>query len=553
MEAQLQRSHGHHHYEEDPQHAGLHSVIEGEGEGEGEHHHHGEKKSVLKKVKDKAKKIKDTIKKHGHGHDNEHEHEGGHLREDNYQEGYEEDEEDNDDEEIVNDAKVHGAPMYESTVIRSIDLPRETDINIEKPTDTREHRYAHNVRDEGISRPFAPGQRAPELGRPPAMEASPSENKNTLPTSPHAIDREKPNVEGPKIKIEPPVGLEEDPHSPKNRSEEIPPSNYQSKVCDPTGAGGKEAEVAPLVRQFDNLNVHEASVSKPESEQRSYTGSNDQFCPQPTPTKDQFNPESNPVGTQENPKLDPKSQDPASSVDTSQNTIAGKISSATSAVANKAVFAKNLVVSKLGYGGGHQEDQDSSKKPVSESATEYAHKVAEKLAGAGSAVTSKVHGSGGAEHQGGDVAAAEGANNGLSMKEYLAEKFRPGAEDKALSEVITDALYKKKEAMRRKGEQEEPVGKVRESEEVAARLGTGAENKREGEDALAAGAESSGKGVVDRLKDAVSLWLGQSSGMQTAQDSVSKSYVSDVGSAGSGVGQGQGEEVSDQRENQATD
>lgn len=32
------------------------------------------KKSVLKKVKDKAKKIKDTIKKHGHGGDQRHHH-----------------------------------------------------------------------------------------------------------------------------------------------------------------------------------------------------------------------------------------------------------------------------------------------------------------------------------------------------------------------------------------------------------------------------------------------------------------------------------------------
>lgn len=46
--------------------------VEGmEGEGETEHNHHGEKKSVLKKVKDKAKKIKDKIKHSGHAHDEE--------------------------------------------------------------------------------------------------------------------------------------------------------------------------------------------------------------------------------------------------------------------------------------------------------------------------------------------------------------------------------------------------------------------------------------------------------------------------------------------------
>lgn len=77
---------------------------------EGEQHH-GEKKSVLKKVKDKAKKIKDTIKKHGHTHD----HEGGHRRGDIYQQGFEEDE--SDDDEVINDPEIHGAPSSFSPLL----------------------------------------------------------------------------------------------------------------------------------------------------------------------------------------------------------------------------------------------------------------------------------------------------------------------------------------------------------------------------------------------------------------------------------------------------
>lgn len=115
----------------------------------------------------------------------------------------------------------------------------ETDINLRKPTDTREDRFEHNVRDEGITKPSAPGQMEPEYGRPPAMEARASENKSTLlPTSRRAVGHwEKPNVNEPKFKIGQPMGLEEDPHSPKTPPAEIPPSNYQSKVTDPTGAG----------------------------------------------------------------------------------------------------------------------------------------------------------------------------------------------------------------------------------------------------------------------------------------------------------------------------
>ncbi|XP_078427486.1 uncharacterized protein LOC144699997 [Wolffia australiana] len=62
---------------------------------EGEHH---EKKSVLKKVKEKAKKIKETIgmKKHEHGEEEEGE------------------ERSSDQEETEQDAEVHGAPMYET-------------------------------------------------------------------------------------------------------------------------------------------------------------------------------------------------------------------------------------------------------------------------------------------------------------------------------------------------------------------------------------------------------------------------------------------------------
>ena len=63
----------------------LASVLAVEGEVHEQHH---EKKSVLKKVKEKAKKIKETLTKHGHDHD----------------------EEEVEDEEMEEDPEVHGAP-----------------------------------------------------------------------------------------------------------------------------------------------------------------------------------------------------------------------------------------------------------------------------------------------------------------------------------------------------------------------------------------------------------------------------------------------------------
>ncbi|KAL0341055.1 UNVERIFIED_CONTAM: Low-temperature-induced protein [Sesamum radiatum] len=487
----------------------LVKVVEGEGGQLLQEHH--EKKSVLKKVKDKAKKIKDTIKKHGHGHGHghEHEHQVDHQRGVNREQGYHEE----DKQEMVDDPEVHGAPMYESSAIRSRDIPKEASINLQKPTDVPTDRFDHNLRDEGITRPSAPGQMGSEYSWQPAGEARAPENKSTtLPTIREAVDTKQPNVDESKVKIGQAMGLEEDPHSTKTaRAAEIPPSNYQSKVTDPTGAGGKEADVA---RQFNNLNVHDASgVSKPVAGQTA--GSSGPFTPPPpSPTLNQFD---------RDRELKEKTQYPAMSEDLPQETFTGKISSAGAAIADKAVSAKNVVASKLGYdsSSGQEGQEYSSGKPASELVTGYAHKVVEtlapvyeKVAGAGTAVISKVHGStGGDEH-------AEGADKGVATTDYLAEKLRPGDEDKALSEVITEAFHKKKGA----GE-EHPVGKVTESEEVAARLGTGAETKREGEDALAAGAESSGQSVTDRVKDAVGSWLGKSTGIQTAQDSVARSLA----------------------------
>lgn len=67
---------------------------------EGDHEHHHQKKSVLKKVKDKAKKIKHTIQKHGGHGQEQHEHEHGHDHE----------EEEDEDEEMFEDPEIHGAP-----------------------------------------------------------------------------------------------------------------------------------------------------------------------------------------------------------------------------------------------------------------------------------------------------------------------------------------------------------------------------------------------------------------------------------------------------------
>ncbi|CAA0826381.1 Unknown protein [Striga hermonthica] len=274
MESQLQRpSHGHRRFGQDPQHAGLHSVIEGEGDEE-QHEH----KSVLKKVKDKAKKIKDKISKHQH------------------QQGEEEEDDDDDEEaeeeEVVNDPEVHGAPMYETTVIRSIDVPAKTSTDEARHVETG---------------PTAPEPRGPVEQRPTRHDA-----------------------EEPKMKIGPLMGLEEDPHSPYNSP---PASNYQSKVSDPTGAGGKEADVSPLVRQLGKLNVGELD-RRPDKEK---SVSCQQFAPH--------------LDTQEKISTGPeKTHVPAG------DTIGGKISE----YAEKVAETLDPVYQKLRPGDDHTAEKNES-------------------------------------------------------------------------------------------------------------------------------------------------------------------------------------------------
>lgn len=281
-------------------------------------------------------------------------------------------------------------------------------------------------------------------------------------------------LQGHKYKVL--TSLEEDPHVHKDRpGMNLDPTNYQSKVTDPTGANNEEAGVGQLVQSFDKMGVNDAPETTRKqgiegirtepsagdmeldqaTEHSQYTGSHDQFAPQEAPTD--F------PSVHEDTESIPKSMDPSNPEDLPQDTATGKpgsytekISSATSAIADKAVAAKNVVASKLGYGGKAEEtsktqapggDRDVTKTT---SATALAQKAAstvkeklapvyEKVAGAGSTAMAKVQGTAGgvkghdAEHEGNTKA----TDKGVSMKEYLAEKFKPGEDDKALSEVIS--------------------------------------------------------------------------------------------------------------------
>ncbi|KAL2920643.1 Low-temperature-induced 65 kDa protein [Bienertia sinuspersici] len=179
----------------------------------------------------------------------------------------------------------------------------------------------------------------------------------------------------------------------------------------------------------------------------------------------------------------------------------------TTTAADKAAQAKDVVATKLGYGGNHEGGTivDTVKGSIAP--------VYNKVAEVGSNMAKKVQGSGTGREVGptSTTGPTDGPDKGVSMKQYLVEKLRPGEDDKALSEVITEALplHKRKEDVSKsRGEGEEgkkvPVkGRVTESEEVKRRLGSSEDTSY---DNAGSGLASPGKGVIDRLKDAANFW-----------------------------------------------
>ncbi|CAL5323174.1 unnamed protein product [Camellia sinensis] len=466
------------------------SVTEGE-EDEQHHHHHQEKKSVLKKVKAKAKKIKETITKHGHGHDHEYEpdyHQRHHI---------DEEEEDEDEDEMVVDSEVHSAPMYESDTIRS-------GVNLGKPMTV----VGEDHRDDSKLTTEPPPTRPFENSGPPPIA-------NVMRT---------------------PTALEEDPHGPPQKS------NYHTKVTHPNAApGGEEAGITPILQSFKKMNVYDndeepESKPKPQGAANLYTGSHDRFSPEPLPLHTTTNREGpgsvlkrfDATKPEDMPR-DTFSKQPSDQ--SSGYTYTEKISSATSAIADKAITAKNVVASKLlGYGSNEdttstststkntrQGDEETTDKAGS--VAEYGHKIAaavteklapmyEKVTDVGNSVMSKVHNTCTDTDTSTGQERGDRGQDGVSVKEYLVKKLRPSEEDKLLSEMISDALHKRKQEV----VEEKPMGKVTESEEVARRLGNTSRGSSDEDSSIREGtAADSGKAVavavVDRLKGAVSTWF----------------------------------------------
>ncbi|KAK1284005.1 hypothetical protein QJS10_CPB21g00502 [Acorus calamus] len=220
---------------EDPQR----SVI-----GEEEHH---EKKSMMKKVKDRAVKIKDTLKKRGYGRD--------HVNEEENVEHEEEEEDDDDDG--VQDPEAHGAAEKEILVDLKIIIVFES-----TPAHTLEGQGGHPGRSGvhlGNTQPLQE-----DSNKSGASEALPAnyEAKTTDPsstvfesTTAHTLEGQGGHPGGSGVHSGNPQPHQED--SNKLGASEASPTNYEAKTTEPSFTGGGEAHLSPITHSFQEMQISE--------------------------------------------------------------------------------------------------------------------------------------------------------------------------------------------------------------------------------------------------------------------------------------------------------
>ncbi|PRQ60091.1 hypothetical protein RchiOBHm_Chr1g0377331 [Rosa chinensis] len=393
------------------------------------------------------------------------------------------------------------------------------------------------------------GEGTPVLQSTPVSSLAHGTHRSTMDVYPRQKSRQGGHLGQSRVNLDRPRGLEEDPHAPKANPQAYTPSNYETKVTDPTKSGGQEIGVTPILHSFDKMNLHgdDHPYLKNGAKHNPSTGSHDQFSPDKpsnqgssytekisyatsaisdkaisaknvvasklgyggnepdhddysrgyvtgagksgsSPRNKVLDPSTNQFRSAETPQVRGTIK-PDHDTTTDQKPVhkggsyTEKISSAGSAIADKAISAKNVVASKLGYGARDQvhdrEDvtrtnvqsgttaADQHGKTISSTVAEKLTPVYEKVAGAGTSVMSKVQG--GSTVSAGVVNQA-GQDKGVSVKDYFSEKLRPGEEDKALSEVISETLHKHKPGVKQEKTvyfaSSRPKGKVTESAEV---------------------------------------------------------------------------------------
>lgn len=391
-------------------------------EGGQQQMHRDEKphKPVLKMVKDKVKKIKDTIAGHGHGHGNGdgHEHDTGGSNSSDMDEddaapreaevekgGYQEDVE---DKRVMDSGpELHGAPMHDSETIPS--AAKDVERN-----DATGMRLGGQAAAKGVERNDDPGVR---LGG--AVVEDPAAPHSKTPT---------------------PRGGEDIGTTDVAR-------DFQAMTVsdDPKQAGAemmnrdqvKETEAMPV---SDGTGEEWTDAPTDAAYTGSYTGGNAQ--------DDSSTPEPMAVDAGKRDLDLPKEGTPASYTGTEE--LKNAATDATTEGAPGATYTDKIKSAAAG---------------TTEYGKQLASSVYEKVAGVGTAVASRAHqvmpstgtASPGVGAQDGSASATvtpgagEPANRqhkGVSgVMAYIADKLRPGDEERSLSEAITGAVQQRKEGV----------------------------------------------------------------------------------------------------------
>ncbi|GKB67356.1 low-temperature-induced 65 kDa protein-like protein [Tanacetum coccineum] len=248
----------------------------------------------------------------------------------------------------------------------------------------------------------------------------------THPGGPHVYadqDLNKENI--PKGDVGRSSGMRVDPNAPGARTGY--PANYGTEVTDPTYTGGHEAVgITDVLHSFHKMSV--LDTPETESETKPFkSGKNE--------PSDQFS-----AKQVDNTPLDTIAADPSNK----NSSYAQRITSATSAITGKAAAVKESIVGTLSPSGDNKSATKDYVHKVADTVTGTISPVYEKVVGAGSTVMSKMHGSGHDETTGSPGMTTLPTSKGSGVKEYLIESFKPGDDDKVLSETITNALHRKK-------------------------------------------------------------------------------------------------------------
>ncbi|CAL5209518.1 unnamed protein product [Lathyrus oleraceus] len=308
---------------------------------------------------------------------------------------------------------------------------------------------------------------------------------------------------------------EEDSQDQGNRTEAYTLPGYQTRDTDPSGARSDEIkDFTPLEESLERLNVHD-DEPKPVTEQKIKPSVADTDYPASAGSHD--TPQSVPHFFDASKSHNEFSQETVSKNINKNHEIPSETEGTFNTVANTAENQpgyEESVETEPKTNKSYADENEFSSATTAEKTLPRENDEVYNLGNDGTSTGTGSNTNDGTETKTGD--------KGAAVRDYFNEKSRPGEEDKALAEVISEALHKgkdeplKSEDGKFDSEAEKPE-KVLEESNVA----------------------SPGKGMVDRVKGVVGSWFAKSEESPSPQGAgIGKDSVAEVKHDGKVVDEG---------------